>query len=147
ATFALGALVAATAFLVPQSEVRLFLFGNVSIKTIAIIYISLELIFLALADKAAALAFLTASVWGIIYMSNLKQGRDFSKVFKRLKRSKLKVVHTGTSAYRRNVYRNEAGLPNQVEIDEILDKISVGGYESLSSQEKEVLFKASKSDR
>jgi hypothetical protein len=33
--------------------------------------------------------------------------------------------------------------PNQEEIDAILDKISQSGYDSLSSREKEVLFKAS----
>jgi hypothetical protein len=33
---------------------------------------------------------------------------------------------------------------SQDEIDEILDKISAGGYESLSRDEKEKLFNASK---
>jgi len=33
---------------------------------------------------------------------------------------------------------------SQKEIDDILDKISDGGYESLSKDEKEKLFKASK---
>jgi hypothetical protein len=33
--------------------------------------------------------------------------------------------------------------PNQNEIDAILDKISQSGYDSLSKNEKDVLFKAS----
>lgn len=146
-SFALGAVVAATATLVPQSEVRLFLFGNVSIKVIAIVYICIELIFMAIGDRPSALAFLLSAVWGVIYMINLKQGRDFSNILKLFKRSKLKVVHKRPANHSPHVYRNDSDLPNQSEIDEILDKISVGGYESLSSQEKEVLFKASKSEK
>ncbi len=146
-SFALGAVVAATATLVPQSEVRLFLFGNVSMKVIAIVYICIELIFTAIADKPSSLAFLLSAVWGMIFITNLKQGRDFSNLLKSFKRSKLKIVHKGTSTYSHHIYRNDSDLPNQSEIDEILDKISVGGYESLSSQEKEVLFKASKSEK
>ncbi|MGO1244191.1 MAG: rhomboid family intramembrane serine protease [Sphingobacterium sp.] len=145
-SFALGAVVAATATLVPKSEIRLFLFGNVSMKTIAIVYICIELIFTAIADKPASLAFILSAVWGILYIKSLQQGNDFSLFLKSFKRSKLKVVHNVNSTYSHHSHRNDSDLPNQSEIDEILDKISVGGYESLSSLEKEILFKASKSE-
>jgi hypothetical protein len=36
--------------------------------------------------------------------------------------------------------------PSQDEVDRVLDKISVSGYDSLSKKEKETLFKASKDD-
>ncbi len=36
-------------------------------------------------------------------------------------------------------------LPNQDEIDAILDKISISGYDSLTNHEKETLFRASNS--
>jgi hypothetical protein len=35
------------------------------------------------------------------------------------------------------------GQPKQEEIDAILDKISLSGYESLTAEEKETLFRAS----
>jgi len=35
-------------------------------------------------------------------------------------------------------------MPRQEEVDRILDKISTTGYDNLSKQEKEILFRASK---
>lgn len=150
ATFPLGALVAAIATLVPRYEIRLFLLGTLSLKTIALVYIGIELIFTGLMNKAGGISFLAAAGWGIFFIQSLNKGNDFSAfTLKNLTRkSKMKVVHQNKSApitYRS--YRHISDLPNQEEIDEILDKISVGGYESLTSREKEVLFKASKDDK
>ncbi|QBQ42811.1 rhomboid family intramembrane serine protease [Sphingobacterium psychroaquaticum] len=146
-TFGIVALVAATTMLVPKMEVRLFLFGNVQLRYIAFFYIALSVIFYALVNKAGAIAILVTAAWGALYLNQLQAGRDFSQLFQRKqKRSKLRVVHHNkqTSTARGN--RHPSDMPNQVEIDEILDKISIGGYESLTSHEKEVLFKASKSE-
>ena len=54
ASFALGAIVAAIATLVPKSEIRLLLFGNVSLKNLAIIFITLSAIFIGMVNKAGA---------------------------------------------------------------------------------------------
>jgi len=147
ASFALGALVASIATLVPRSEVRLVLFGNVSLKNIALVYVILSVIFIGLVNKAGAITFLFISLWGLLFTRALQQGNDFSLLFQLRKRSKLKVVHKGKVATSTYSYRHQSDLPNQEEIDEILDKISVEGYESLTAQEKEVLFKASKDER
>jgi len=60
-----------------------------------------------------------------------------AKIFK--PKPKLKIV-TG------NASKNTSYIPRQEEIDLILDKISKSGYDSLSKQEKEVLFRASKQE-
>lgn len=148
ATFALGAIVASTATLAPRYELRLLLLGTVSLKTIAIAYICIELVLRGLINKAGGITFLAMAFWGVLFIRSLQQGKDLSIIKKSLKKSKLKVVHQKemASATSRS-YRHKTDLPNQEEIDRILDKISVSGYESLTSQEKEVLFKASKSDR
>lgn len=145
--FGIVALVTTMTMLVPKMEVRLFLFGNVQLRYIAFFYIALSVIFYALVNRAGAIAILVSAAWGAMYLNQLNGGRDFSQLFERKqKRSKLRVVHHNkqTSAARSN--RHPGDMPNQVEIDEILDKISIGGYESLTSHEKEVLFKASKSE-
>ncbi|WDF68422.1 rhomboid family intramembrane serine protease [Sphingobacterium oryzagri] len=147
ASFALGAMFAALATLVPRSEVRLLLIGNISLKTLAIAYIVLAAIFIAMANKPAAISFLLAACWGFAYTKALQNGNDYSLLFNLKKRSKLKIVHKSKSGVSSYAYRHQSDLPNQDEVDEILDKISVGGYESLTSQEKEVLFKASKGER
>ena len=54
-------------------------------------------------------------------------------------RPKLKVVSKNNS-------RSYNDLPRQEEIDLILDKISKSGYDSLTKQEKEILFRASNNE-
>ncbi|HLT89081.1 MAG TPA: rhomboid family intramembrane serine protease [Sphingobacterium sp.] len=149
-TFALGALVASVATLAPRYELRLLLLGTVSLKTIALVYICIELIFTGLMNKAGGIGFMAMAFWGVLFIRSLNQGKDFSllKWRKSIKKSKMKVVHQSTTASATySSYRHASDLPNQEEIDEILDKISIGGYESLTSREKEVLFKASKDDK
>ena len=48
------------------------------------------------------------------------------------------------SSKRKSSKSGGASVPNQAEIDTILDKISQSGYESLSKEEKQKLFNASK---
>ena len=64
-------------------------------------------------------------------------GQWVEKLFK--PRPKLKIAS-------RNL-KNTDSKPRQEEIDRILDKISVMGYDSLSKQEKETLFRASNDDK
>ncbi|TDS10382.1 rhomboid family intramembrane serine protease [Sphingobacterium paludis] len=146
ASFALGSIVAAIATLVPKSEIRLLLFGNVSFKNLAIVFITLSAILIGMVNKAGAVTFLCTSFWGLFFVRALQQGNDFSLFFQFKKRSKLKVVHS-KGIRSAHTYRHQSDLPNQEEVDEILDKISISGYDSLTSQEKEVLFKASNDER
>jgi len=74
-------------------------------------------------------------------MQQLKAGNDFSKLFQKTRKSKLKVVQTHSKSPSYRSFKSD--LPNQEVIDEILDKISQTGYESLTSREKEILFKES----
>lgn len=143
--FSIAALMCSLLVLSPRMEVRLFLFGNVRFQTIAIVYMAIEFIFLALINKPAAGAFLIAGGWGMLFMEQLKNGRDISSIFARKSVNKLRVVHT---IHKSPIYKShKADLPNQEIIDEILDKISQYGYESLSSREKEILFKVSREEQ
>jgi hypothetical protein len=70
----------------------------------------------------------------------LQNGNDWSNIFK--KKSKLKVVKNDAPKVSPKHTSNKV---NQKEVDMILDKISKTGYDKLSKEEKETLFKASKS--
>ena len=70
------------------------------------------------------------------FIKQLNNGSDLSRILK--KRSKLKVVPNKSNT------RSETIQTDQDTIDNILDKISKSGYESLSKNEKDALFKASK---
>ncbi|ERJ61079.1 rhomboid family intramembrane serine protease [Sphingobacterium paucimobilis] len=147
-TFGLAALVSSVIILVPNLEVNMFIFGNIKLKTIAIVYLVLQFVFLALEIPAAAVIYVIISFFGLCFIWQLQKGNDWSRMFKKSMRPKhLRVVqgksiHDAINSNR----KHPSDLPNQELIDQILDKISVSGYESLNSLEKEILFKASKQD-
>ncbi len=140
-----AAVIGSLLILVPETEIRLFLFGNVRLRTIGLIYLALQLGYYILNDQSAAGAYAVAIIWGVGFMHALKQGNDWSLLLRKKKRHSLKVVHHKPTGPTYKSYR--ADLPNQEVIDEILDKISLNGYDSLSAFEKEILFKASKQEK
>ncbi|MCT1530719.1 rhomboid family intramembrane serine protease [Sphingobacterium daejeonense] len=141
----LASLVASIMVLVPNLEIRLFLFGTVRFRTIAIVFFSLEILFYLFANRAAAATFPIAILWGAIFMYQLQAGNDLSKWFVFQRKKKLRVVHPVKKVPTYRSYKGD--LPNQEVIDEILDKISQNGYESLSSREKEILFRISREEQ
>lgn len=139
-TFGLAALLGTLLILVPNSEVRLFFFGNVKLKIIASVYFAFEIFhFIYNNQIAATIAFLFAILFGIFFIQSLNKGNDWSTMFNKKKKRHLKLVHRREGNFD---YSNDN--PSQEMIDHVLDKISEKGYDSLSIQEKELLFKASK---
>lgn len=129
------AVVVATATLLPDYSIRLLLFGNVKLKFLVIAFIVIDIIGIAELNAGGSIAHLGGALMGFIFIKQLQNGNDWSKIF--TKKKKLKVAATNYN------HKVAAGLPDQEVIDSILDKISRSGYESLSRKEKEELFKAS----
>ena len=65
-------------------------------------------------------------------------------LFKRTKKTKLKTVHKGSKKVAGYTKEEFQEFNTQKRVDLILDKISKSGYESLTKEEKEFLFKAGK---
>lgn len=147
ATFSLVAVISSISAVVPHSQVRLFLFGDVSIKVIAIIYLAIKISTVLVIDKSAALSIITIIGFSLLFIHFLKNGTDWSLLFKQKNKQRLKVVHNTVKTPYKHSIKHKTDLPNQEEIDAILDKISINGYDNLSTQEKETLFKASKTTR
>ncbi|RZL19975.1 MAG: rhomboid family intramembrane serine protease [Pedobacter sp.] len=144
---AVMAIVVATATLVPNYSISLLLFGEVKLKYLAIAYVVLDLIGSTSANAGGSFAHLGGAFFGFAYIKALQSGTDWSAIFK--KRPKLRVVNNKQQSSRnddakRSASRKNEGYVDQREIDEILDKISKTGYDKLSKEEKETLFKASK---
>lgn len=151
------AILFATVTYAPLMEVRLFLFGNVKLWHIAIVLVIIDLIQLPLSNTGGHLAHLGGAFFGYIYISQLKKGNDIGKWLSNLidtasdaitgkKKQKFKKVH-------RNYQSRQPTAPTsrivtkdrtQQQLDEILDKISQSGYDSLTKEEKEFLFRAGK---
>jgi membrane associated rhomboid family serine protease len=149
------AVVVGAATYMPNYTVFLLFLGPVRIKYIAIFYVLLSLFRIDGTNAGGELAHLGGAIIGYLYMVQLRRGNDFGQpiikfftfiksLFKPSPRVKVsyksKTKKTSTDKTKPN---KEAGV-SQDEIDAILDKISQGGYESLTKQEKQKLFDASK---
>src|ERR1700761_2022143 len=133
------AVIAAAATIVPDYTVMLFGIIPIKLKWIAIFYVAMGFWGITGPNAGGEIAHLGGALFGFTYVKQLQKGNDWissiSNLFKR--KSKLKVVST-------NQDRNSTDTPRQEDVDKILDKISKTGYENLSKQEKEILFRASK---
>jgi len=132
------AIIVATATLLPDYTIPLILIGPVKLKWLAMFFVILDLLGITGLNAGGELSHLGGALIGFVYIKQLQNGHDWidaiNKIFK--PKSKLKVVSTNPS-------KNSPGHPRQEEIDLILDKISKSGYDNLSKQEKEILFRAS----
>jgi membrane associated rhomboid family serine protease len=128
------AVFAAAATLVPNYSLRLMFVGEVKIKYLLLVYIFLDLIGTTSVNAGGNLAHLGGVIFGFAYVKLLQNGTDLSAIFKR--KPKLKIV-------KNEAPKRSTTTVNQREVDAILDKISKTGYDKLSKEEKETLFKAS----
>ena len=161
-TALIGASAGVTAVLIfictymPNQPVRLFFF-NVKLWYIGVFLVVMDLVQIPTGNNAGGnLAHLGGAFLGYLYARQLVQGTDigagFIKVmdslgnlFTKRKKAKMKTVYKKrkTQTTSKVDYEKES---KQRRIDAILDKISKSGYESLSKEEKDFLFKAGKED-
>lgn len=155
ASAAVMAIVAAVGTLLPNYTLHLFLIGPVRMKYLALGILVLTSIIDFSVNTGGKIAHLGGAAFGYLYIKALQSGKDIgspyyatANFFKRLftKGSKMKVTYrnTKTSRTRAKASSSSVASPSQEEIDRILDKISKSGYDSLTSKEKEILFKISK---
>ena len=135
----------------PNLEVRLIII-NVKLLYIGIAFMMLDVIQIPYGNAGGHIAHLGGALLGFIYANNLKKGVDIglpveriiSKLFNlfQLNKSKMNVAFKNKSKKNFNHPNDDNSKKHQKKIDEILDKISSSGYESLSKKEKDFLFKA-----
>lgn len=153
ASGAVMAILFATASYAPNMQLRLFIFGNVKLWHIALVLIIVDLIQMPQSNTGGHLAHLGGAFFGYIYIQQLKSGNDIGKWLSNLidsvsgqkKQHKFKKVHRNyaprqTSTNSKIITKDKS----QQQLDDILDKISRSGYDSLTKDEKEFLFKAGK---
>ena len=150
ASAAVIAIVIATAAYVPNHVIHVILIGPVKIKWIALISVILYVVNLTGDNAGGNFAHLGGACWGLLYMMMLRSGYDLSSRFGGIfdllfvwpkPKRKLKVEYNAGN-YRDYGY-NRSKKEQQEEINRILDKISTAGYDSLTVEEKEMLFRMS----
>ncbi|WP_250434270.1 rhomboid family protein [Hanstruepera flava] len=146
----------------PKMEVRFFTF-NIKLWYIgaAIVVFDVLGVFAGIKDPILGnaggnLAHLGGALLGYFYAKQLLKGQDIGKgfekmmdslssLFKKREKSNLRTVHRKKSGKVAGYTKAEFNEFNkQKKIDLILDKISKSGYDSLTAEEKEFLFKAGK---
>ena len=122
----------------PDQEIRI-LFFNLKLKYIGIILITINVIQLPSGNAGGNIAHLGGALFGFLYAFNLKKGINIANGFETFLNyfSKLFIVEKKEKKYINSNIK-------QKKIDEILDKINKSGYDSLTKEEKDFLFKAGK---
>lgn len=144
----------------PNMEVRLILIGNVKLKFIAVFFVALDILLLDGGNTGGRLAHIGGALLGFSYARSLQKGDDWANGFYSFvdffrgvakPKPKMKVASsrgTGTSPNKKTTRakgrKTTEEVSHQKKIDDILDKISQSGYDSLTKAEKEFLFNASK---
>jgi membrane associated rhomboid family serine protease len=134
--------------------------GAVKLIYVALVFLVLDLIAIrAGSNTGGHLAHLGGALYGYLSAKGLMQGRDWSLDFvQRLEglwrrhapgkgRARMRVKHRAAPRTRSTRSSDSSHADEkqarQARLDAILDKISRSGYESLSKEEKDFLFRAS----
>ena len=151
----LGIFIAAAAY-VPNLEMNVIIFGNVKLKYIAILFIILDILNIRNGNSGGHIAHIGGALYGYLYINQLKKNIDYSLIFNKYWQYLINIFHQKDSKTPfQKVHRNhkrpitdeeylKSKNKTQAEINTILEKIKKSGYESLSSIEKQKLFKESK---
>jgi membrane associated rhomboid family serine protease len=162
ASGAVSAVMVAAGFLAPDYEMNLLLIGRVKLKFVVAAVLILFILGLAGRENMGGqFAHLGGAFTGWFLVNQLRNGHDWSisvnrffdrilRFFKSFKKSKNTRVawknpeppRRESNATTRNIRPSQSF--DQSVIDSILDKIKQNGYESLTAEEKETLFNASK---
>jgi membrane associated rhomboid family serine protease len=143
------AIVVAIAAYVPDYTVHLFLLGRVKIKYIALGIFILTSVMDFSVNSGGKLAHIGGALFGYIYILSYRQGRDIGKGINKIidylvtffkPAKKLKVTYKRSAD---EFEYNKIKAEHQKEVNAILDKISKGGYDSLTKSEKDLLFRES----
>ena len=171
ASGAVMAIVVAAGTISPDYIMRLLFLGDVKLKYIVAVLVFIDLIGMAgTSNTGGHFAHLGGALFGYIFVRQLREGNDWSIPVNRIldkisdfyqnltssqkKRRGPRVVYknpvkTKKATHSSKSKRGESvsdyeDLSHQEQLDAILDKIKQSGYESLSEEEKEFLFNASK---
>ena len=169
ASGAVMAIVVAAGTISPDYIMRLLFIGDVKLKYIVAVLVFIDLIGMAGdINTGGHFAHLGGALFGYIFVRQLRDGNDWSipvngvidriiEFYRNLSsgqksRKGPRVVYKNPVKTKKTAHSSKKGesvsdyedLSHQETLDAILDKIKQSGYESLSEEEKEFLFNASK---
>jgi membrane associated rhomboid family serine protease len=145
------AIVMAIAFIEPNYRIYIILVGPVKILYVALIGFALSSLVDFSVNTGGKIAHIGGAMLGYYFAVQYNKGKDITmgfsrfldKVFSWFKPGKkMRVTHKKKTSS--DYEYNKQKVQKQKEVDRILDKISKKGYDSLTKEEKEILFKMGK---
>jgi membrane associated rhomboid family serine protease len=129
----------------PNYQIKLRFIGFVKLWYLAAFWIGLDILGLIGSNAGGHFAHLGGALFGFIYVSRASKKEisflnNLWGMFSS-KNKKMKTVYKSSTKRKKNVSNTNS---NQVKIDAILDKISKSGYDTLTKEEKDFLFKQGK---
>lgn len=144
------AIVFAVSFYRKDFEIRLLFLGRIKLIYLALVTLVIDLLALTSTNAGGHVAHIGGAVFGILYASSSLKGKDLTKGINRLidrlvnigkKKPKMKVTYKRAET---DIEYRDRKKKESDDVDSILDKLKHSGYESLSKEEKQRLFDASK---
>ena len=148
------AIVFAVSFYRKNHEINLLFIGRIKLIYLALCALVIDLLSVVSANAGGHIAHIGGALFGILFAVQYQKGKDITASINRLidrlvnwkKRQppRMKVV------YRKQESDAEFNMRKRKEmdtLDEILDKLKHSGYQSLSSEEKRLLFIASEKQK
>ena len=131
---------------IPHYSLNFRFIGSIKLLYIAVALVVLDVVQIPTGNAGGHLAHLGGSLLGYVMTKYMNQGTDLiawitGTMTKKEKRP-LKTVYK--SANKASYKKKDTKSEEQAIIDSILDKISKSGYETLTKEEKDYLFKAGK---
>jgi len=147
ASGAVMAIVLAIATYLPNYTINLMFIGPVRLKYLALAMVVLDVLGMAGSNSGGHIAHLGGATLGILWGYQLRKGTDIFKsvhpiigktaqIFKR-KDPPIKVHYKSSDRF--SHIRKDPPI-DQGKMDKILDKIAKSGYDSLTKEEKDLLF-------
>jgi membrane associated rhomboid family serine protease len=137
----------AAATLLPNYTTQLLFLGSIKLKFLAIIMFLLYAFSIPSGNAGGHIAHIGGALFGFVSIKFLQSGTDITKWFTKLFSFKSKSRKNMKVVYRSNENADEIYLKKQSmtqeNLDRILDKINRSGFDSLTADEKEFLYKAS----
>ncbi len=142
----------AVAVYMPNYQLPLLLIGRIRLKYIALFFVVIDIISIDQGNPGGHLAHLGGACWGFFYAHLIKSGKDPARtiglwleaiagLFRR--KPAFKVEYSRERPLTDDDY-NDFKAEERKKMDRILDKISHSGYDSLSKDEKNFLFRMGK---
>lgn len=157
------AIVFGIAFYAHWERVNLFLIGSIKLTTLAIGLFVLDIILLSGNNFGGHIAHIGGALLGLWFAYSLRKGHDITVWFQRIIdrfvnmlrslnnrryfKKTFRVSKKGQKSQdksKQNTGKQTDTNSDQADIDEILDKIRISGYTSLTTEEKRRLFDRSK---